>query len=96
MSVEIKSREDFLNAVVSVLASRPNANILLLIDDNDGMQAVQTQQSFIWTFGVLAAAEKMFDEKYRAIMDAVASRAIEEKMNAELESGMNSGEGKAN
>lgn len=94
--VEIKSREDFLNTVVTILASRPNANILLLIDDNSGMQAVQTQQSFIWTFGVLAAAEKMFDERYRAMMDAVVNKQIEEKMNAELESGMKAGEGKAN
>lgn len=94
--VEIKSKDDFLSAVVHILANRPDANIMLLIDGNGPLEAIQTQQSFIWTFGVLAAAEKMFDERYRALMDAEANRQIEAKTNAELADGMSIGERKAN
>lgn len=83
--VQFKTRDELLTAVVDMLARRPEANIMLLVESPVGLEFLQTQQSFIWSFGVLAAAEKMFDERYRASMEPDNNKKLEDAAEADVE-----------
>lgn len=89
MSVEAKSKEEFLNAAVAMIAARPEAHILLIIDSDRGLEMLQTKESLIWSFGVLAASEKLLDERYRAAMDAEGSRRMEAHADREIDVAIN-------
>lgn len=95
--MQINTREEFISAAIQLLSRRPTANIMLIIDANEGLEVLDTQPSFIWKFGLLAAVEKMMDERYRAAMGAEEAQRKEKQANAEMEASLKPTEpGKAN
>jgi len=73
--VKSSSHLEVLSAAMQMLAHRPEANVMIIVDDDADLEVMQTHPSYVWSFGLLFAAEKMLDEQYRArVADAVRKK----------------------
>ncbi len=84
MAVDMKTHEEFISGVMHMLAAKPDAKVMLLVDTGSGLEVMQTETSYVWSFGVLAAAEKRIDEQFRASMESNLSQKMEEEANRRL------------
>jgi hypothetical protein len=91
--VDFKTRDEFLSAIMSMLVQRPDARLMLIIDSNIGLEIMQTEKSFIWSFGAVAATEKLLDDNYRTMIDANTTRRMEEIADAQMMAGAESSKG---
>lgn len=67
--MQVKTRDEFLSAVMQLLAESPETNVMVIVDSDAGPGVLQTHPSYIWSFGLLGAAEKMLDAEYQALKD---------------------------
>jgi hypothetical protein len=70
--VQFESREQFLAAVMQLLAERPESRVMVLVDSDVGVERLQTEPSYIWSFGVLTTAVRSLDMEYQTLRDAAA------------------------
>ena len=75
--VDIKARDEFISAAMQMLAMKPDANVMIIVDSGYGLETLQSTTSPIIVFGMLRAAEKLHDESYRARIDAAANAHAE-------------------
>lgn len=82
---ELNGREEFIKAMIHMLTTRPDAHAMLIVDNGgQGLETLQTCQSFIWLFGLLHSTEKMLDERYRTILNQESSGDTQKKRQQEL------------
>jgi hypothetical protein len=94
--VEFKSREEFIAGLIQVLHANPNANVMVMVEGPGGLQTMQTTNSYVWILGVLQAAEKMFDERYRQAINAEGAQTGGEATEAAFKAAVKGPGGKAN
>jgi hypothetical protein len=66
-NVQFKTRDELIPAIQQLLAERPEANLMIIVDGDAGMEVIQTHLSRIWSFGVLAATKRMLDAEYETL-----------------------------
>jgi hypothetical protein len=91
-----EEHKDFISAAMQILANRPGAQVLILIDSGRGLEMLQTNQSLVWGFGVLEVAKGIMvnTQANTTNQDDVEKRRKE--ASAEMEHAIKSGKGKAN
>lgn len=94
--VDNKDREQFIQQAVAMMARFSNENVMILIEGDTGLKMLQTHPSFTWTFGLLAVAEKMADERYRTMMNLEANQKAEADANKEINAEIKATTGKVN
>jgi hypothetical protein len=90
--VEIKTREDFLGALMDRLVALKEANVLVIIETPTGIETMQTVPSMVWTFGILKAALAITDERFRSTIDTEGTRQKEEALAAQIRNSINNGD----
>ena len=99
MADEEKTRAtDFISAAMKFLADRPQSNVMLIVESPGGLEVLDTVSSYIWKFGLLAATEKLLDERYRGHIAQLAEASAErEKASMEsMNEAITATKGKAN
>jgi hypothetical protein len=75
--VQFKTRNELIPAIMQLFADNPEAHVMVIVDPDAGPEVIQTHPSRIWSFGLLAAAEKMLDGEYQALKDAASWKKLE-------------------
>ena len=89
-------KEKFLATAVDMLSRKKNCHVLMIVESEDGLEMLQSVPSFIWTFGILASAEKKTDETYRSLMGSEDAKRRESQILAEMDALVTAQKGKAN
>lgn len=56
--MQFKTRNELIPAIMQLFAENPEAHVMVIVDPDAGPEVLQTHPSRIWSFGLLAAAEK--------------------------------------
>ncbi len=86
----------FVNAIAQVLAQRENANVMVLIEGQNGVEIHTSVPSVLWAFGILRAADEIIKSKNRVALDGELIRQKEEQMQAEFQAAIESAKGSVN
>lgn len=73
--------QSFVSAAMEFLASRPNANVLILVESSKGMETFRSVISPIWNLGALQAAQMQFTN----ILMQMTQQAAQQKEQIEAE-----------
>lgn len=64
--MQFTAKDDVISEATRLIAQHPEAHVMIIVDSDAGLEVLQTHSSRIWSFGLLAEAEKMLDAEYRA------------------------------
>ena len=78
-----KDEDEFIAAAVQLVKRRPGARVMVIVESDMGIETMATFSSFVLSFGILCAAEKLMDERYRSAM-AQTSLEREERIGDEI------------
>ena len=81
---------------MQIIANRPNANILVLIDNGTGLEMLPSFDNLIWVRGVLDSAWAVTDENHRRQMFSSADENFQKKQEAEIQKAIDTTKGKTN
>ena len=74
--VQIKTRDEVIPEAMRLIAQSPEAHVMIIVDTDAGPEVLQTHPSRIWSFGVLAAVEKMLDAEYKALKTGKSQKGV--------------------
>jgi hypothetical protein len=85
----MENPQDFLSVAMEFLFRHPGTQVMIMVEaPNGGFETLQTNTSFVWSFGMLRMAEEVFRTRLAEVrnleFEAEVRRREEKSINAAI------------
>jgi hypothetical protein len=91
-----KHHEKFVESMVQILANRPRAEILVFIDNGEGVEFYSSTQNALWLFGVMKIVNEKMLAEHRHHLAIEMHQADRARLEAEFQSAADIAKGSVN
>ena len=91
-----KHHENFVQSMVQILANRPTSNIMVFIDNGEGVEFYSSTQNSLWMFGVMKIVNEKMLAEHRYQLAVEMQEAQRARLEAEFHTAADIAKGSVN